>query len=94
MIWIGTDGGADILLELFQDLESRLEKAGFDRESKPFSPHLTIGRVRRNQKITVDGLLPNFEPCMFEVGGLAIMQSTLTPDGPVYERLAEYRFGG
>lgn len=94
VIWLGADGGADNLLEVFQDLETRLEEAGFDRESKPFSPHLTIGRVRRNLKIQVHDLLPHFEPCRFQVEGLTVMHSTLTPKGPVYDRIEVCRFGG
>ncbi len=47
VLWIGTDGGGDKLLDVYQYLENCLEHDGFDRDAKPFSPHLTIGRVKK-----------------------------------------------
>ncbi len=87
VVWIGADGGVDTLLFLFQDMERCLEHIGFDRESKTFSPHLTIGRAKKFKKVNVPGSMPDFETAMFEVGSIAIMKSTLTPDGPIYEKL-------
>ena len=90
--WLGADGGGERLLEIFQDLESCLEEEGFFRDAKPFSPHLTIGRVRRNRRVAVPERLDDFEYVSFTVDGLAIVKSTLTPKGPVYETLHESRF--
>ncbi|MFC1490249.1 RNA 2',3'-cyclic phosphodiesterase [Candidatus Latescibacterota bacterium] len=93
VIWIGSDGGADILLDIFQELEHCLESIGIDREARMFSPHLTIGRVKRNNKqsdqsvVNVD--IPEFEPVSFTVGNIALIKSTLTPQGPIYEKLFE-----
>jgi RNA 2',3'-cyclic 3'-phosphodiesterase len=89
VVWIGADGGADILLDLFHELERCLEKIGFDLDDKPFSPHLTIGRAKKFGKVGIPGTLPDFDPLQFEVNGISIMKSTLTPGGPIYERLAE-----
>jgi 2'-5' RNA ligase len=89
VIWIGADGGTDYLLEMFQLLENCLEKVGFDREARMFSPHLTIGRSRKDKKIITPSTLPEFEPVRFEVNTIALMKSTLTPDGPIYERTFE-----
>jgi len=89
VIWIGADGGEDSLLDLFHDMEHRLEAIGFDRESKTFFPHLTIGRVKRFKQIQIPGGIPDFEPATFAVRSIAIMKSTLTPDGPIYEKLYE-----
>jgi len=94
VIWLGTDGGGEKLLDVFQELESCLEKYGYDRDDKPFSPHLTIGRVRRNRRIFVPDGLADFKPVSFEAGGISIVKSTLTPKGPVYETLYSSDFGG
>lgn len=91
VVWIGTDGGEDELLGIYQNLESCLESEGFDRDSKPFSPHLTIGRVKRNGKLVLPGTFVEFEPVKFEVSSLAVIKSSLTPDGPIYEKLSETR---
>lgn len=89
VIWIGTHEGADKLLELYQELENCLEHEGFDRDTRTFSPHLTIGRVRKYSKIAVPEELPDFEPVMYDVKGIAVIRSSLTPKGPVYERVFE-----
>jgi len=38
------------LLTLQQEIEIELEKKGFPRENRPFSPHLTIGRAKQPGK--------------------------------------------
>lgn len=89
VIWIGADGGADNLIDLFQNLESCLEPAGFDRETRMFSSHLTIGRVKKFQRIIVPDKMPEFNPVTFEVKSIAVIKSTLTPHGPIYEKMFE-----
>lgn len=94
VIWIGADGGADNLLDLFQELENFLENLGFDREARTFSSHLTIGRVKKQKKHKYNRSinpeeLPVFESVKFYVKSIAIIKSTLTPQGPIYEKLYE-----
>ena len=65
---------------------------GFSRERRPFSPHLTLARVResasaperqRSASIIKDiGLAPT-QP--FSVQAFHLVRSTLTPSGPIYE---------
>ena len=92
VLWIGADGGADCLLEVYQDLESCLEAYGYDRDAKPFSPHLTVGRVRKHEKLIVPDRYDDFEPVYFQVEGLSIIKSNLTPQGPIYEKLFQSKF--
>ena len=89
VFWIGTDKGGHSLLDTYQCLESCLETEGFDRDSKPFSPHLTIGRARKFMKLVIPDNIPDFDPVMFNVNGLAVIKSTLTPKGPIYEKMYE-----
>ena len=89
VIWLGADGGEDCLIDLFHDLENHLEELGFDREARTFSPHLTIGRVKRHERTTVPEGLPEFDPVTFDVNSIALIKSTLTPQGPLYEKLFE-----
>jgi 2'-5' RNA ligase len=35
------------LLDLVRDLENELALLGFKKEKRPFSPHLTLGRVKQ-----------------------------------------------
>lgn len=46
IIWIGVGEGADRLRDLAAKVEGAAAKAGFSREARPFSPHLTLGRVK------------------------------------------------
>ena len=94
VLWAGVGGDLDALSGLQGALESALEELGFPREGRPFSPHLTIGRVR-------DGVSPGqrraiaeavsaavFEPTeLWLVESLDLMRSTLTPHGAVYTSL-------
>jgi 2'-5' RNA ligase len=46
VVWAGITEGADQLRSIFSQLEPRLLGLGFAPDSKGFSPHLTIARVR------------------------------------------------
>ena len=47
VIWLGMTEGGEPLVALARALERALARRGFDREAdKPFSAHLTLGRVR------------------------------------------------
>ena len=46
VIWLGVGGQMDVLLKLQQQIDDKLELIGFPREKIPFSPHITLGRVR------------------------------------------------
>jgi len=89
VVWIGADGGIDHLLDFFHDLENNLEAIGFDRESRTFSPHLTIGRVKKDKKAKIPDKFPEFGQVRFDVKGIALIKSKLTPTGPIYEKIYE-----
>ncbi len=46
VVWIGLSHGAEALAELQTRIEIALEPLGFVREARPFTAHLTLGRVR------------------------------------------------
>ena len=46
VIWIGLGGALEPLLALQHSIDRELEGLGFARERRPFTPHLTLGRVR------------------------------------------------
>ena len=53
ILWLGIDGGA-ALGELFHALDERLATIGLPRETRPFTPHLTLGRWRQPGAIPQD----------------------------------------
>ena len=46
VVWIGLSHGTEALAALQVGIEAGLESIGFAREARPFTAHLTLGRVR------------------------------------------------
>jgi len=95
VVWAGIQQGADELRAVFDQLEPRLRQLGFAPDSKGFSPHLTIARVRSGRN--KDALAKSVsEMVAFEFGRvhadcLRLKKSALTPQGPIYSVLKEAR---
>ena len=94
VVWAGITTGADQLKNVFSQLEPRLRGLGFTPDSKGFSPHLTIARVRsgRNKQQLGEFITKNAN---YEFGAvnakcLRLKKSDLTPRGPVYSTLKEF----
>ena len=96
VIWAGIDKGDSETKEIAKELEERIEKAGIPKEDRPFSSHITIGRLR--SYLNREKLVQNLENVMrefqtenleFNVTEITLFKSTLTPKGPIYEILKE-----
>jgi RNA 2',3'-cyclic 3'-phosphodiesterase len=91
VFWIGIPETKD-LVRLFETIEGELFSAGFPREVRPYSPHLTVGRVRvdRTSPGLTDALTTaEFEPAPFLVTHVTVMKSDLKKSGAVYTVLAQ-----
>jgi 2'-5' RNA ligase len=92
VIWIGLRQGREECAAYFEKLDGELAKAGFLAESKPFSPHLTVARVKAAVRSDDwSGLLLDLKrdwPA-FTVRHVVLWQSILKPSGPEYRRVAE-----
>jgi len=100
VIWVGLDKGAGESKELANRINEALCKLGFERESRPFAAHLTIGRVRSpknkealKEKIASYSLQPTVHSPQL-ISSVALFQSTLTPKGAVYTKLHETKLTG
>jgi 2'-5' RNA ligase len=104
VIWVGLerDVGYASLGVLFDRLESRLESAGFERERRAFTAHLTLARLRdgasRDDACPLADTLRalkqrEFVRDSFEVDALTIMRSDPSPLGPRYTPLARIPLG-
>ena len=103
IVWVGLSGETERLLALQQELGRQLREAiGFRPESRPYSPHLTIGRVTKGippQRMRELG--QGLEGEIARVGQLATLpvdrihfiRSDLKPGGPVYTPLAHGMLG-
>ena len=91
VIWVGVSGEMEKLKQLQKNLEKNTEQLGFKRESRTFSPHLTLGRVRdgaRPDDIQRIGKLLNETVFTalhnINVNQINLMKSVLTPTGAVH----------
>jgi len=98
VVWIGLRDPSGELGRCFDRCEAQMSRLGFAREGRGFSPHITIGRVRKGSNLaalrsaieTID--LPG--TCSFEVDELVLFQSVLGPKGPTYTALSRAKMGG
>ena len=97
VIWAGLEGDVEPARHLQREIDTALSPLGFEREQRPFSPHITLGRVRGAIK---QGLLSE----AIEAGSgrrfgeetideVTFMRSRLEPGGPIYTPIARFRLG-
>lgn len=97
VLWAGIGDDAGALSDFQSELESGLAGAGFPREERPFSPHLTLGRAREPKRDPALqerlGQEASFDGGCFTAHHLTLFASTLTPQGAVYKVLGTWSFG-
>lgn len=98
VIWVGVQATAE-LNNLQQGIEQELARLGYKTEDRPFSPHLTLGRVSRNAgtqdfariEATLTVTKVGFMGAML-VQTVHLFKSDLQPSGPIYTELLEAPF--
>jgi 2'-5' RNA ligase len=98
VLWVGIKGEVDKLVGWQQRLDNGLVPLGFAKEARPFTPHLTLARLRENCS---PGDRLHFGETVarahvevdytFTVTSLNLMRSQLLPTGAVYSCLAEVK---
>ena len=94
VFWLGTESSPqNVLRDLHNWIESNLEPLGFERETKPFRPHLTLGRSKIPEDF--DALWEYaeahpFPPFSFEVHHFVLMRSILKPSGAEYKTIQKF----
>lgn len=94
VIWVGLEG-TDPAAEMSSLLNKKLVPLGIEAEKRKFSAHLTIGRLKKSAHPHLPELTSYLENLDFEAGSVildkvALVKSTLTPNGPIYENLKIY----
>ena len=86
IVFVQVSGQIERLNLLHHRLEEELFMLGFPREVRPFSPHLTLGRVKKPQfaPLRFDESLPSIR---WQVNKLTLMKSTLGNSGSTYKPL-------
>jgi RNA 2',3'-cyclic 3'-phosphodiesterase len=100
VLWAGVRSERK-LAEIQKRLEDNLYAAGFEREGRAFSPHLTLGRVRDGageiqwRKIGAALAAARIEPPVeMRAGDLCLFRSVLGPAGAEYSVLHRVGFSG
>jgi RNA 2',3'-cyclic 3'-phosphodiesterase len=101
VLWVGPSDqwlkseAAKQLAALHRDIEACCRSFGFLLDDKPFSPHLTLARIKTGER-QVGPLLTQSGVCeqpislgSVVVGPVVLMKSHLRPTGPVYTKLWE-----
>ncbi len=91
--WLGAGQGGEQLSALHASIDDVLAPLGFRRDSRQFTPHVTLGRVGRTGHAgpeVVERLqkLADFDGGVMEVAHVVVYASDLSRDGPIYSVLA------
>lgn len=94
VVWVGAGLECPELLEIQHDLEEELALAGWPREARKFSGHLTLCRIR-NVKAGVElatmiERYKDFDLGTMHCDAMCVYQSELKPEGPTYTCLGSY----
>ena len=91
VLWIGAGKGSDKMINIYKQLGVGLRRLGFKPDQRGFTPHLTIGRVKRilNPVLLHKKLMELIDVQIGEifVDSIKLKKSTLTPRGPHYTTL-------
>ncbi len=94
VFWLGVGKGKDQLISLQSLVKTALVPYLQKEDDKPYTPHLTIGRVNKHVKLwklnTELFLNAVYEPVNVTLDKFYLYQSELLPQGPRYTVLGEY----
>ena len=97
VVWVGLSEDREAVARIAQAIEREGTAIGLRREERPFSPHLTLGRVRSSrhlaaltQRLSTSEWRP---PPPWRVSSLTLYQSVLGATGPTYTVLGEFALG-
>ena len=98
VVWTGIQVGREQLCDLAAAVDAGLSKLGFERENKAFKGHITIGRVKTSRHLgRLAAGIEGVDACDLgtqQVSSVAVMQSELLREGPVYSPVSESKLSG
>jgi 2'-5' RNA ligase len=95
VLWVGAGLESPELLKLQQDLEEKLAEAGWPKEGRQFSGHLTLCRIRNSKAGEKLGQLAqqyeDFDLGTVRADSITVYESQLRPEGPIYTPLGNHK---
>jgi len=93
ILWTGIER-SEILNSLFESVKLGLKNEGITLEERPFSPHLTLGRIKSiKNNDTLKSLIARYvdkEMQIQPVNEVILYESLLFNSGPVYKPLGKF----
>lgn len=96
VLWLGFEGDLARLRELQTAVDADLAPLGYPRETREFSPHLTLARVPQPPEpqtgTAIEHIVNGAPPvgAQFQVREVLLMRSRLLPSGAVYDCLSTH----
>lgn len=97
VIWAGIKADERIFSTFQSDVEKYFAALGFKDDAKNFVPHLTLARIRNDEKLD-SGLIKfiqenkNIEYGVSSLNRFVLFSSKLTPTGPIYNEIKTINF--
>ena len=88
ILWAGLRGDVEGLQVLQGKLAEALRTAGFETEDRPFSPHITLGRIRGRRNL--DAMMERIKNAAdhpfgtIEATAITLFESDLRPEGALH----------
>jgi 2'-5' RNA ligase len=93
VVWIGVSGDVEQLRKLQVAVEDGMARIAMKREERPFTPHLTLGRIKSiRSKETWVGALEDVKHVRlpgFDATSVSLMKSELRRTGAVYTEVGK-----
>jgi 2'-5' RNA ligase len=93
VLWVGVEAPAE-LVTVQRGIETAISRLGYAREDRPFSAHLTLGRVSRNATPKDIHLISEVLESTkvgflgaIQVDAIHLLKSDLKPTGAIYTRI-------
>lgn len=84
MVWVGLAGQVAELGAFKHELDAGLEPLGWQMEKRPFTPHLTLGRVKDASKLRGVSWEVDVKDGAVGITAVHLIESELTRHGPIY----------
>jgi len=93
VLYVDTQLGTTNLQHLVNILRTKLRQLGLEVESRTYLPHLTVARIkhgRDREQVHESWMRSTFDALEVKIDRIYLIESQLTPEGPIYTDLGEF----
>ena len=93
VVVVTLENGVDNITNIYNDIEDICLGSGIEKETRPYTPHITLGRRKVPGPIPEKALV-KLERMSFNVDSVVLFKSTLRPEGALYTPVWQVQFKG